>query len=590
MKSRYRTMTCGDLRPTHEGQHVTLAGWVHRIRNLGAMLFIDLRDRYGITQVIFDERFASGDVCEQAKQLGHEFVIQIEGTVVVRESPNPKISTGLVEVQARSLTIFSESEVPPFAICDETIEAHEDIRLKYRYLDMRKGTIIPSLLMRHQAMQVIRHTLSEQNFVEVTTPLFGKSTPEGSRDYLVPSRLHPGKFYALLQSPQMFKQLLMIGGLDRYFQIAPCLRDEDLRADRQPEFYQIDMEMSFATQDELFPIIEHLVSRMFHECIGVDLAPPFRRISHRESMEKYGTDKPDLRFDMEFVDATELARESGFSIFTQAVDNGGIVKGITIRGGANLSRKEIEKYQQLTAQFGFPGIAWFKRQDEGIQGGIARHIENQSSAWIEQFDLQIGDIAMILAGPREGVLQTLDHLRRRLGRDFDLIDSKRYEPLWVVDFPLFAWNEDHTELTSETHPFTSPHFDDMEFLDSDPLRVRSMGYDLVLNGYEIGSGSVRIHDRAVQEKIFSLLALSDEEIKERFGFFVEALTYGTPPHLGIALGLDRLIMILLGTENIREVVAFPKNLHAQDLMTGAPDHVDASQLNDIHIQTKGANL
>jgi len=578
----YRNMTCGDVRPTHVGQNIVLSGWVHRSRNLGAMVFIDLRDRYGITQIMCDPRFSPQEVYEASKELGHEYVICIEGEVVMREKPNHKIPTGLVEVRAHRLKVLSEADVPPFAIADDTIDVHEDLRLRYRYLDMRRGGIIPNLVMRHNAMQVIRHTLTEDGFIEVSTPTLSKSTPEGSRDYLVPSRVHKEQFYALPQSPQMFKQILMVGGLDKYFQIVACCRDEDLRADRQPEFHQIDMEMSFATQDELFPIVETLVKNIFHACGGIDIAPPFRRMTHKECMEKYGTDKPDLRFEMELVEATDLAAKTSSALFNEAIASGGIVRGLNLKGGARLSRKEIEAYQQLINQFGFKGIAWMKRAEDGLQGGITKFIEPDDHAtWIERFTIENGDCVMVIAGPKKRLLQALDQLRRKLGKDFDLIDPARYEPLWVMDFPLFMWNEDENRMESETHPFTSPRAEDMELLESNPLSVRSMGYDLVLNGYEIASGSQRIHDKNVQERVFEVLGLSKEEVADRFGFFVEALTFGTPPHIGIGLGLDRLVMSLVGTENIKDVIAFPKNHWAQDLMTGAPSQVYEKQLDEL---------
>ncbi len=581
----YRTTTCGKLRPTHVGKKVVLSGWVHRSRNLGAMVFVDLRDRYGITQIIFDPNISPEAVYEASKELRHEDVICVEGEIVMRKSPNHKIPTGLVEMQADSLTLLSEAKVPPFAIADDTIDVHEDLRLRYRYLDMRRGEILPNLVMRHKAMQVVRHALTEDEFIEVSTPVLSKSTPEGSRDYLVPSRVHQNQFYALPQSPQMFKQILMVGGLDKYFQIVSCCRDEDLRSDRQPEFHQIDIEMSFATKEELFPIVENLIRQIFHECKEVDLVPPFRRMTHRECMERYGTDKPDLRFDMEIVDVTDLAHKTSSVFFTEAISSGGIVRGLNLKGGARLSRKEIESYQQLIAQFGFKGIAWIKRQEGSLQGGIAKFIEKEEQQrWIDRFDMETGDCLMVIAGEKKRLLQALDQLRRRLGKDFGLIDSSRYEPLWVMDFPLFMWNEEEDRMESETHPFTSPHLDDLKLLESDPLAVRSMGYDLVLNGYEIGSGSQRIHDRKVQENIFSILGLTGEEIRDRFGFFVEALEFGTPPHLGIGIGLDRLIMILIGSENIKDVIAFPKNHWAQDLMTGAPSGVYEEQLHELRIK------
>lgn len=581
----FRTMTCGEVRPTHEGAHVILSGWVHRIRNLGAMVFIDLRDRYGITQILFDPRYSPNDVYELSKTIGHETVVTVEGDVVMRESPNTKIPTGLVEVRASKLSILSEAAVPPFPIADETMEPHEDLRLKYRYLDMRRGHIISNLILRHEAMQAARAALTEEGFTEVTTPILSKATPEGSRDYLVPSRVHQGEFYALPQSPQMYKQLMMIGGLDRYFQIATCCRDEDLRADRQPEFHQIDIEMSFATKEQLFPVAERVIQRMFRECRGVELTTPFRQLTYRECMERYGSDKPDTRFAMELVSATDLASKTSFSAFLNVLATHGEVRGLTLKGGAALSRKAIDEYQQLVAQLGFKGLAWLRRQTDGLQGSILKFIDPQDhAAWIERFALEEGDLSFILAGAKKRVLQALDQLRRRLAKDHNLIDATRYEPLWVIDFPLFTWNEEENRLDSENHPFTSPNFEDIEFLEKDPLAVRSLGYDLVINGFEISSGSQRIHDSRLQERIFKLLGYTEEERALRFGFFVEALTYGTPPHLGMALGLDRIVMILTGTENIRDVVAFPKNQRAVDLMTIAPSEVPDAQLKELGIR------
>lgn len=585
MAPLFRTMTCGELRPTHEGQSVILSGWVHKTRNLGSMVFVDLRDRYGITQILFDPRYSPQEVCAQAKELGHEFVVTVEGMVVLRESPNERIPTGLVEVRAQNVVVLSEASVPPFPIHDTSIEPHEDLRLKYRYLDMRRGNIISNLVVRHTAMQAARTALSEEGFTEVSTPMLSKATPEGSRDYIVPSRIHRGQFYALPQSPQMYKQLLMIGGMDRYFQIAACCRDEDLRSDRQPEFHQIDIEMSFATREQLFPIAERVLQRIFRECRGVELKTPFHQITYRECMDRFGTDKPDMRFGMELVNATDLAGKTSFSAFSETIATGGEVRGLTLKGGAAATRKEIDGYQQLVAQLGFKGIAWLRRQSEGLQGSLLKWIDPQDhAAWIQRFELGEGDLALILAGPKKRLFQALDQLRRRLAKDHHFIDETRYEPLWVVDFPLFCWNDEDNRLESENHPFTSPHFDDIGFLESDPLAVRSLGYDLVLNGFELSSGSQRIHDSRLQERIFRLLGYSEEERRIRFGFFIEALAYGTPPHLGMALGLDRVVMILTGTDNIRDVVAFPKNQRALDLMTVAPSDVAVEQLKELGIQ------
>ena len=582
----YRTQTCGELHQEMVGERVALSGWVHKVRDFGAVTFVDLRDRYGITQVVFDSRYTFEESFALSKKLGHEYVICIEGDVVAREKPNKKISTGEIEVQVEKLQILSEAAVPPFAIADTTIDVHEDLRLAYRYLDMRRGGIIPNLIVRHTVMQATRRVLSQEGFIEVTTPLLSKSTPEGSRDYLIPSRIHPGQLYALPQSPQMFKQLLMVGGLDKYFQVAACCRDEDLRADRQPEFHQIDMEMSFATREQLFAVIEKLMQTIFSECADVTLPTSFPILTHSECMDRYGSDKPDIRFAMEIVDVTDLAESTTSAVFSEAIAAEGLVRGINVEGGARLTRKEIEVYQSLVMQFGFKGIAWIKLQKDGLQGAMVKYIpEQEHVAWIERFAMQEGDCIMVLSGQKKRLLQALDQLRRKIARDFDLIDPNSYAPLWVVDFPLFTWDEQEQKIESETHPFTAPCAEDIDELEAHPLSVRSTGYDLVLNGYEIASGSERIYDRKVQERVFSLLGLSEDEVKDRFGFFVEALTFGTPPHLGAALGLDRLVMILTGTENIKDVIAFPKNHWAQDLMTQAPSCVKEAQLQELGIQT-----
>ena len=583
----HRTVTCGELREKHVNQFHSLSGWTHRVRNLGAIVFVDIRDKFGLTQVVFDPRFTPVDVYTLAKSLRAEDVISIKGTVALRESINPELPTGHIEVQAKELHILSKAEVPPIAIADTSTEVNEELRLKYRYLDFRRGKIIPILHMRHEIMQITRNILSSHQFVEVATPILAKSTPEGSRDYIVPSRIHPGSFYALPQSPQLFKQLLMVGGMDRYFQIATCFRDEDLRADRQPEFQQIDVEMSFSTVDDLFPIIEELVVALFAKLRSVQLKRPFLHMTHSECMEKYGSDKPDLRFGLELVDMSDLALESTMTLFIEAVQNKGIVRGFKVDKGASLSRKEIENLNNVVEQFGFKGIAFLKKGEEGISGPIAKFFSQEVLHAIERrFELKVGDLMLILAGQKKKTLQALDQLRRRVGKQLGLIDEKSVFPLWVTDFPLFAWNDEEGRIEAEHHPFTSPHFDDMGLLETDPLRVRSSGYDLVINGYEAASGSQRIHDSALQEKIFSLLRLSTEDVVEKFGFFVEALRYGTPPHLGVALGLERLSMILAGTDSIRDVVAFPKNQRAVDLMMMAPSEVLPQQLIEANIRLR----
>jgi aspartyl-tRNA synthetase len=581
----FRNTKCGELSRDDVGKEVIIAGWVHRIRNLGSMLFIDLRDRFGITQIVCHEATTEKELFEKAKSIGNEYVIRVQGHVSLRQTPNVKVATGEIEVILKDLQVLSEAKVPPFSIADDSIEPSEDLRLTYRYLDMRRGPLLDNLLLRHELMQTARSSLSQQGFTEVSTPMLTKATPEGSRDYLVPSRVHHGHFYALPQSPQMFKQLLMIGGLDRYFQIATCCRDEDLRSDRQPEFHQIDIEMSFGTIDTLFPVVEKLVQDIFRVCKGIEIKTPFPRLSYRECMETYGSDKPDLRFKIPLVDCSDLASKTSFNAFKQVLEDGGIVRGLTVPKGLASGRKEIESYQHFVQSLGFAGLAHLKLQEGKLLGPIAKYIEEKDvAAWIDRFSLQEGEIAYILAGVKKKVLQGLDQLRRKLGRECSLIRSGVYVPLWVIDFPLFSWNEDEQKLESENHPFTSPNFDDLPLLETDPLAARSLGYDLVLNGYEVSSGSQRIHDSKLQKKIFDLLGYSQEETVKRFGFFIEALQYGTPPHLGAALGVDRLAMILCGTDNIRDVVAFPKNQKGVDLMTKAPSDVLREQLHELGIK------
>lgn len=586
MASFLRTATCGELRESHKGQKVTLSGWVHRLRDLGGLIFLDLRDRYGLTQVVLDPK-KNPDVYALGQTLRAEFVITVTGEVLCRKDPNPRLVTGAIEVMADEIQVLSKAEVPPITVADDLSEANEELRLKYRYLDMRKGKILQNLVQRHKAMMVTRNFLDKQGFVEVVTPMLGKSTPEGSRDYLVPSRVNPGHFYALPQSPQMFKQILMVGGLDRYFQIATCCRDEDLRADRQPEFSQIDMEMSFATQEELFPIVEKLIYEIFKECLSVEIALPFRRMTYDECMEQYGCDKPDLRFGMKLQRLDDLAKQSSFAVFHTVLESSGCVKGLTVKGGADISRKGIDEYTSVVAALGIKGLAWIKLQEGVFTSSIAKFIpEDEQKAWIERLEMQSGDLAFIIAGTVKKTNQGLDHLRRRLAKDRNLIKEGVFECHWVTDFPLFTYNEEEGRIESEHHPFTSPHFDDIPFLETEPLKARSSSYDLVMNGYEMASGSQRIHDGELQDKIFKILGLTVQERKERFGFFVEALSYGTPPHIGLALGFDRICMLLANTEAIRDVIAFPKTQTASCLMTGAPSDVPLQQLEELKITMK----
>jgi aspartyl-tRNA synthetase len=583
-----RTHTCGALRLSDKGQRVVLSGWVNRRRDHGGLIFIDLRDRFGLTQLVFDPE--KNPAAHQAgEKLRSEFVISIKGTVHSRQAgmANSKLPTGEIEIFVEEIELLSKAKTPPFSIADELIEVNEELRLKYRYLEIRRGDVAQKLLKRHQAMLATRKFLDQKGFVEISTPILGKSTPEGARDYLVPSRVYPGTFYALPQSPQIYKQLLMIAGMDRYFQIAQCFRDEDLRADRQPEFTQIDIEMSFGHPEDLMALIEELTQALFKACKGVDVPLPFRRLSHAECMQRFGSDRPDMRFGMELKRLDQIAARTSFSVFLDQLKEGGTVKGICVKKGADLSRKAIDEYTEFVGRFEIKGLAWIKYQEDGLSSSIVKFFpEEAQQALIAAFGMEKGDLLFMVADQEARVNQGLDHLRRRLARDRQLIPSDTYEFLWVTDFPLFSWNQEEQRLDSEHHPFTSPNPQDLPLLDSAPLKARSSGYDIVLNGYEIGGGSQRIHNSELQQKIFEKLNLTPEQLREKFGFFLEALSYGTPPHLGIALGLDRLLMILSDTENIRDVIAFPKTQKASDLMMECPSGVAPQQLKELKIVTE----
>lgn len=581
--SHFRSHHLGALRAQDIDRAVTLSGWVHKRRDHGGLIFIDLRDRFGFTQLVFDPT-TNPQLFSEAEKLRSEWVICVEGVVKGRKPgmENPKLATGEIEVFVTSLEVLSKAKTPPFPISEEEISVHEDLRLKYRYLDIRRGQIRDNLILRHQAMLKTRNYLSEKGFLEISTPILGKSTPEGARDYLVPSRVHPGSFYALPQSPQIFKQLLMVSGMDRYFQIATCFRDEDLRSDRQPEFSQIDIEMSFGTAKELMQIVEGLIEALFKECLKIETKPPFRVMTYQEAIEKYGTDKPDLRFDMELATISDIAKGSSFTVFHEELEQGGIVKGLCVKGGADLSRKQIDDYTKFVAQFGIQGLAWMKMQDGALTSNIVKFFTpEQQQQLIQKLSVQEGDLIFMVATLEERVNQALDHLRRKIAKDRNLISPDALAFLWVVDFPLFCWNHDEGRLESMHHPFTSPVKEDIGLMKSDPLKVRSSGYDIVLNGYEIGGGSVRIHNSDLQKQLFDALNLTEQEINEKFGFFVEALQYGTPPHLGLALGLDRIIMLMAKTDNIRDVIAFPKTQKASDLMMDSPSLVHPRQLKEL---------
>lgn len=585
-----RTHNCGQLRKLDIGKHVTLSGWVNRRRDHGGLVFVDLRDRYGLTQLVFDP-VKNPEIHKEAEKLRSEWVISIKGTVIPRREgmANPKLGTGDIEVQVNEMSILSKAANPPFSVCDDTIDVNEELRLKYRYLDIRRGDIAKKLLIRHKAMMATRRYMDEHQFIEIATPILGKSTPEGARDYLVPSRVYPGTFYALPQSPQIFKQLLMVSGMDRYFQIAQCFRDEDLRADRQPEFTQIDVEMSFGTPATLMPIVEGMLQAIFKETVNIDIHLPFRHLSHAECMERYGSDRPDLRFGMELHNLNAIAEQSTFSVFQEQLRVGGIVKGFCVKGGSDISRKMIEEYTEFVGRLGVKGLAWMKLQDQQLNSSIVKFFSPEvQEQIIKEMKMENGDLIFMIADAPNKTNQALDHLRRKIAKDRALIDPNRLEFLWVTDFPLFSWDEVEGRIQSEHHPFTSPNFEDIHLFNTDPLKMRSSGYDIVLNGYEIGGGSQRIHDSDLQQKIFECLKLSPEELKAKFGFFLEALSFGTPPHLGIALGLDRIIMILTQTDNIRDVIAFPKTQKASDLMMESPSEVGNTQLKELGIAIQKA--
>ncbi|NGX50872.1 MAG: Aspartate--tRNA(Asp/Asn) ligase [Chlamydiae bacterium] len=583
-----RTHCCGELRKSHVEEVVTLSGWVHRRRDHGGLIFIDLRDRFGLTQLIFDPEI-SKEALDLASKLRSEWVITARGRVRHRgpQLINPKLATGEIEIEVQEFEVLSKAKTPPFSICDDATETHEDTRLKYRYLDLRRGPILEKLEMRHKAMVATRQFFDSQGFLEITTPILARSTPEGARDYLVPSRIYPGNFYALPQSPQLFKQLLMVGGIDRYFQIAPCFRDEDLRSDRQPEFTQIDVEMSFGYPEDIQKLTGDFLKILFKSCLDYEIEGEIPSMSYHDCLEHYGTDRPDLRFALPLVRIDAIAERSEFSVFKDQLERGGCVKALCVKGGADTSRKGIDRYTEFVGKFGLRGLGWMKRQDEGLTSSIVKFFSPQlQEELIEAVDAEVGDLILFAAEGEAVVNQALDHLRRLIARDRKLIDPDLFKFLWVTDFPLFEWESDQGRPQSLHHPFTMPHPADIPLLKSDPLKVRSHAYDIIINGSEIGGGSQRIHDIEIQKMVFEALKLDPEEVKTKFGFFTEALQYGPPPHLGIALGFDRLIMILTKTENIRDVIAFPKTQKASDLMMQCPSSVSPQQLDELEIQAE----
>lgn len=576
-----RTNMCGELRETHIGETVNVMGWVQRKRNLGGLIFVDLRDRTGLLQVVFGEEI-NKEAFDKADNLKSEYCIAVTGELVRRESPNPNLPTGLVELKGKSIKILSESETPPIYI-KENLDASENIRMKYRYLDLRRPDMQKIFMIRHKAAKSIRDYFDTNNFLEVETPMLTKSTPEGARDYLVPSRNYPGMFYALPQSPQLFKQLLMVSGFDRYFQIVKCFRDEDLRANRQPEFTQVDIEMSFVEQDDVIAINEGLIKRVFKDVLNVEVETPIKRMPYREAMNKYGSDKPDLRFGMEIVDISEVVRNSEFKVFNDALASGGSVRAIKVDNCANMGRKDLDRLGEFVKTYKAKGLAWIAYKEDGIKSPISKFLkEEELNAVMEAMDAKEGDLILILSDSNKVVLQTLGALRLELAKKLELLkDSNEFNFVWITEFPLVSFNEEENRYQAEHHPFTAPMDEDIQYLDSDPSKVRAKAYDIVLNGEELGGGSIRIHDSSLQEKMFNVLGFTKEKAWERFGFLLEAFKFGPPPHGGLAFGFDRLIMFLSGTDNIKDVIAFPKNQNAYDPMTEAPNVVDDNQLAEL---------
>ncbi|PLT34589.1 aspartate--tRNA ligase [Bacillus sp. V5-8f] len=581
-----RSYFCGEITESAIGEKVTLKGWVQKRRDLGGLIFIDLRDRTGIVQVVFNPD-VSKEALEIADKIRSEYVIDIQGTVIARDEAtvNKNISTGKIEVQAESVKIVNEAKTPPFAIADKT-EVSEDIRLKYRYLDLRRPVMFNSLKMRHQTTKSVREFLDGEGFLDIETPILTKSTPEGARDYLVPSRVHEGEFYALPQSPQIFKQLLMVSGVERYYQIARCFRDEDLRADRQPEFTQIDIETSFMSQDDIISMAERMMAKVMREVKGLDISLPFPRMTYDDAMSRFGSDKPDTRFGMELINVSELVADSGFKVFSGAVANGGEVKSLNVKNGAaDYSRKDIDALGEFAAVYGAKGLAWLKVEADGLKGPIAKFFnEEHQKQLVQATEASEGDLLLFVADKKAVVADSLGALRLKLGKERGLIDQSVFNFLWVVDWPLLEYDEEAGRYFAAHHPFTMPEREDLEKLDADPASVRAQAYDLVLNGYELGGGSLRIFERDIQEKMFKVLGFTPEEANEQFGFLMEAFEYGTPPHGGIALGLDRLVMLLAGRTNLRDTIAFPKTASASDLLTDAPGTVSEAQLEELHLR------
>lgn len=579
-----RTHACGEVTAAHQGEQVVLKGWVQKRRDLGGLIFVDMRDRSGIVQVVFGDQ--AKDALEVAEKIRSEYVIEVTGKVVLRDAAqiNSNIKTGEIEILADTLTIINEAKNPPFAIEDK-VEVSEDLRLKYRYLDLRRPVMFDTFKMRSDVTVTIRNFLQREGFLEVETPILTKSTPEGARDYLVPSRVHEGEFYALPQSPQLFKQLLMVSGFEKYFQIARCFRDEDLRADRQPEFTQVDIETSFMSMDEIIEMNERLIQAVMKEVKGIEVEAPFQRMSYQEAMARYGSDKPDVRFGLELVQLSDIVKDSSFKVFSGAIENGGEVKAINVKGAAEkFSRKDIDALGEFAAIYKAKGLAWLKVTDEGLNGPIAKFFEGEmADKLIERMSAEAGDLLLFGADQSNVVADALGALRLKLGKELDLIDESKFAFLWIVDWPLFEYDEEEGRYYAAHHPFTRPFDEDLELMDTNPAAVRAQAYDIVLNGYELGGGSLRIYEPELQNKMFKLLGFTEEEAREQFGFLLEAFEYGVPPHGGLAFGLDRFVMLLAGRTNLRDTIAFPKTATASCLLTSAPSAVADAQLQELNL-------
>ena len=584
-----RTTYCGLVTEEFLNEKVTLKGWVHNRRDLGGLIFVDLRDREGIVQIVFNPDF-SEEALQVAETVRSEYVVEVEGVVTKRdaETINPKIKTGQVEVQVSNIEIINKSETPPFSINEENVNVDENIRLKYRYLDLRRQELAQTFKMRHQTTRSIRQYLDNNGFFDIETPVLTKSTPEGARDYLVPSRVHEGEFYALPQSPQLFKQLLMISGFDKYYQIVKCFRDEDLRADRQPEFTQVDIEMSFVNQEDIIAMGEDMLRKVVKDVKGIDVSGPFPRMTYAEAMDRFGSDKPDTRFGMELINVSQLGKEMNFKVFKDTVDNNGEIKAIVAKDAADkYTRKDMDALTEFVNIYGAKGLAWVKVVDDGLSGPIARFFEDVNVETLKQLtEAKPGDLVMFVADKPNVVAQSLGALRIKLAKELGLIDESKLNFLWVTDWPLLEYDEDAKRYVAAHHPFTSPKREDIEKLDTEPENVQANAYDIVLNGYELGGGSIRIHDGELQQKMFEVLGFTNEQAQEQFGFLLDAFKYGAPPHGGIALGLDRLVMLLTNRTNLRDTIAFPKTASATCLLTDAPGEVSDKQLQELSLRIR----